>query len=166
MKRLFSLVALVAGLGFGCVFQPQVVGQPAVSTSGAIADETPNIPVPPDRDLFEVAGRLRPEGGPIARVVNPASPDYAVGARQVFWLSDLQGSRHFTATATLRYVTPHTYMYVEDGQDVAQGDIESSAQQFEDLIFPSITHYYGECWYSGVDSDRRLTFINARIPSV
>ncbi|MDP2663802.1 MAG: immune inhibitor A, partial [Dehalococcoidia bacterium] len=41
-----------------------------------------------------------------------------------------------------------------------------SAQQFEDHIFPTITHYYGESWYSGVDSDRRLTVINARIPSV
>ncbi len=166
MRLLFTLVVLVAGLGAACGFQPQVVLQPVIIPSGAIADEASNIPVPPDRDLLEVAGRLRSDAGPIPRVVNPTPPNYSVGARETFWLSDIQGARHFTTTATLRYVTPHTYMYVEDGQDVPQADIESSARKFEDHIFPTITRYYGESWYSGIDNDTHLTVINARVPSV
>ncbi|MDP2727212.1 MAG: immune inhibitor A, partial [Dehalococcoidia bacterium] len=131
-----------------------------------IVDEAPNIPVPPDRDLFEVAQRLRTGGVPIPRAVNPVSPEYTVGHQETFWLTDLQGSRYFTTTATLRYVTPRSYTYLEDGQDVSLADLQRSAQEFEDHIFPTVTKYYGSNWRPGIDNDPHLSIVNARIPAV
>jgi len=164
-KCLLALVLALA-LASACLPQLQTGNQPANSPPVGIVDEAPEIPPPPDRDLFDVAQRLRTGGVPIPRVVNPTPPEYAVGHRQTFWLTDLQSFRNFTTTATLVYVTPHTYSYLEDGQNVPIDDIQRSAQAFEDRIFPTEIRYYGPYWLPGIDNDPHLTIVAARIPAV
>ncbi len=166
MKKILIILILLAGLAYACLPQLHLNSQPAVSSAGPVIDEAPIIPAPPDRDLFDLARRLRPGAGEIPGVVNPTQPEYPLGTRQTFWISDIQSSRHFTTTLTLRHETPHTYWYVQDGQEVALSDLQSSANEFENHIFPTITQYYGENWYLGIDNDPHLTIINARIPAV
>lgn len=172
MKKLVAPVILSVFLAItlvvlsGCL--PQVsLGQqsPRPASGGRVVDEAPLIPTPPDRDLFDVAQRLKTGGVPVPRTIHQTPPEYSVGQQQVFWLTDLKGMKHFTTTATLRYVTPHAYMYVEDGQNVSEQDIQNSALEFEDHIFPTVTRYFGEKWYTGIDNDEHLTIVNARIPA-
>lgn len=166
MRTLLAIAWVASVLVSSCLPGFQATTQPSEFSPPPAQDEAARIPVPPDRDLFDVARRLRPGGGDIPRTVNSGPPDYPVGTRQTFWLTDLDGFRHFTATATLRSVTPHAYMYVEDGQNIDAADIERSAREFEDRIFPSVTRYFGDNWYPGIDNDLHLSIVNARIPSV
>ena len=167
MKRvLLLLLALFGALAPACLPPFQAGSGPTPPPPAAIVDEAPNIPVPPDRDLFQIAQRLRTGGAAIPRVVNPSPPQYDVGHQQTFWLTDLQGFRHFSTTATLRHVTPRTYTYVEDGQNVPLEDLQRAAQEFEERIFPTVTRYYGDSWLPGIDNDPHLTIVNARIPAV
>lgn len=166
MKALLLVLALFGAAASSCLPQFQAGNRPPVSSPEWVADEAPKIPVPPNRDLFDVAQRLRPGSGPIPRTVGPALPDYRLGERQTFWLTDLQAFRQFTTTATLVNITPRTYTYLEDGQNVSLAEIQRSAQEFEDRIFLAVTRYYGSNWRPGIDSDPHLSIINARIPAV
>ncbi|MDP2936188.1 MAG: hypothetical protein Q8O86_06840, partial [Dehalococcoidia bacterium] len=72
MKALLLALALLAAAASSCLPQFQAGNRPPVSSSEWVADEAPNIPVPPNRDLFDVAQRLRPGSGPIPRTVGTA----------------------------------------------------------------------------------------------
>lgn len=166
VKKPLLGLALALTLASACLPQLQTANRPAVPPTPGTVDEAPEVPTPPDRDLFAIGQRLKTGGAPIPRVVNATPPEYAVGHRQTFWLTDLQSFRHFTATATLVYITPRTYTYVEDGQNVPLEEVQRSAQEFEERIFPTEIRYYGSFWKSGIDNDPHLTIVNARIPAV
>ncbi len=116
----------------------------------------------PARDPYELAARLRGVPTPIPRVVNPSSPSYEVGDEAIFWLSDLDANRQYTITATLRHISPHLYMWVQNGESVSDGALALSAQEFEERIYPTNRRYFGSEWTPGVDNDVRLTVLNAR----
>lgn len=122
---------------------------------------------PIDVDPFELAARLRSGSlEPIPSVVSPTSIGYEVGDVREFWLINMDTYQRFSIKATLRCITSHAYMYVEEGASVSQHDIERSAQEFEDHIYSTVTGFFGKEWTPGVDNDPHLTIINARIPGV
>lgn len=119
------------------------------------------IDIPP-RDPYDLAARLRGVPTPISRIVNPMPPSYELGDEAVFWLADLDANRHYTITATLRHISPHLYMWVQNGESVSEGALARSAQEFEERIYPTNRRYFGSEWAPGVDNDVRLTVLNAR----
>ena len=122
---------------------------------------------PPDRDLYELARALAIKSDePINKVVNPEPVSYPKGHTDTFWVTDLDKIRTFTVKATLQWVSPHAYWYVEDGLRVDQRDLERSAGVFEEGIYPRVTAVFGTEWVPGVDNDPHLTILHARIPKV
>ena len=81
----------------------------------------------PERDLYSLAERLK-HTGPVPRVVHEAPPHHEIGQRETFWINDEQLSdTYMTIEATLRYATPHVYMWVQEGLSLGQEGIEVAA---------------------------------------
>ncbi len=124
-----------------------------------------SFPPAPERDLFQLAAELLlpPGAPPVPRVVNPEPVSYAAGRTDDFWLVDLQALRVYQSRFELRLVSPHAYWYVEEGQRVRQSDLERAAAEFEAVIYPRVTAYFGQEWTPGVDNDPHLTIVHGAI---
>ncbi len=120
----------------------------------------------PERDLFDLAIRLKrvPAGAP--RVIGGDVIQRTVGDQQTFWISDQTASSYFQVTATLRYATPHVYMWVENGYNVSDADIRRSAERFENQVYPLTRQIFGGEWQSGVDGDPHINIFNGYVPGV
>ncbi len=124
-----------------------------------------NLPAAPDRDLFQLAYQLLlPPGHPeVEQVVNSQPVSYSAGRIDQFYLVDLDNLEKYRATFELRLVSPHAYWYIEEGFRVSQEDIEKAAAEFEEIIYPRVTGYFGTEWTPGVDNDPRLTILHGDI---
>jgi hypothetical protein len=116
----------------------------------------------PQRDLRELALRLKDGVTDIPVVVNDAPPSYELGDRVEFWVSNSDTQKHNKVTAELRYMTDHLYMWVQEGVDIAQSDLEASANRFETETYPTNREFFGSEWTPGVDNDPRLSILHAR----
>lgn len=129
---------------------------PLLTTEEMLAQE-----VVPDRNLRELTLQFRYPGVPIPVVVNPTPPAYHVGDKETFWVSDLDTNENFQITAGLRYVTPHVYMWVQEGYEVDQEALERSAERFEAQSYPTNRRFFGSEWSPGVDNDVHLHILHA-----
>jgi immune inhibitor A len=120
----------------------------------------------PERDLRALAERLK-HTGPVPRVVNAEPPHYEIGQKETFWVNDeALSDTYLEIEASLRYVTPHLYMWVEEGLSFDQEGIEATAHKFEEQIYPTTRRYFGSEWSPGVDNDVHIHVLNANLPSV
>jgi len=119
------------------------------------------LPDLPARDLIDLATRLMPSLGDPSLTCRPANVQQKVGDKESFWISDqsIDGGREIEAT--LRCITPHCYMWIEDGLSVSQEDLESSTRVFEELTYPANHRYFGIERSPGIDTDVRLSVLNA-----
>ncbi|UCC64924.1 MAG: immune inhibitor A, partial [Anaerolineae bacterium] len=115
----------------------------------------------PERNLHQLAQRFKDPGVPIPVVVNPRPPAYQLGDREVFWVSNLDTDDNFQITAELRYLTPHLYMWVQEGQEVDQEALARSAERFEAQTYPTNRRFFGSEWSPGVDNDVHLHVLHA-----
>ena len=122
-------------------------------------EPTDSFPVPPERDPYRLARELIP-------VEDSPSPTLAVGTRRSFELVDLENLERYSSEFELRLVTPNAYWFVEDGVYIRQGDLEQSASEFEDTIYPKVTGAFGAEWKPGVDGDPHLYVLNASLKLV
>ena len=129
-------------------------------------DPADSFPVPPERDLYRLARELIPGVGEVRQVEGTPAPALAVGHRQSFELVNLLHMEKYLSEFELRLVTPNAYWFVEDGIDIDQEDIERSAAEFENTIYPSITGAFGAEWKPGVDGDPHLYILNAALQGV
>jgi len=137
------------------------VAEESLSTEELLRDTTI-----PQRDLHALAARLK-LGDPGPRIVNENPPAFEMGQRETFWVNDERLSEtYFEIEATLRYATPHVYMWVADGLSLDQAGIEESAHEFEEQIYPTNRQYFGSEWSPGVDNDVHIHVLNASLPSV
>ncbi len=116
----------------------------------------------PPRDMISLAQRLKGVKEPIPLVVKESPPSYKVGDEETFWASNVDTDEHFRVTATLRYITPHLYMWVEKGVDVNLDDLKRAADLFEEKIYPTDREFFGTEWTPGVDNDPHLHILHAR----
>jgi immune inhibitor A len=137
------------------------VGEATLSTAESLRET-----IIPERDLYSLVERLGGTG-PVSRVVNETPPNYSIGQRETFWVNDEELSDSYIAIeATLRYATPHVYMWVQNDLSLPQAGIEASAQQFEEHIYPTNRSYFGSEWSPGVDNDVHIHVLSADLPSV
>jgi hypothetical protein len=115
----------------------------------------------PERNLVALTARLKKVDQPIPLVVNETPPHYAVGDKEVFWVSNIDAKVHYTTTATLSYMTPHLYVWVEEGSDFDQEALERSAERFESQTYPLNREFFGSEWTPGVDNDPRIHILQA-----
>ena len=138
----------------------ETAAAPAAATSDTLQALAQAI-VPP-RDSRALAERLRPEAGPIPEVVNARPPQHKVGEKARFWVSNSDDREMFPVTATLRLISQHATMWVEDGAEVDQQALERSARNFDETTYPTLHQYFGSEWSPGVDGDPRIAVLNAR----
>jgi immune inhibitor A len=141
---------------------PAITREP-VGDAGTETEEllrTADVPV---RDLHDLAIRLRGLPPDTPRTVNPAgSPDYPVGTRRLFHVSNVDTDEQFDVYANLEYKTGHVYMWVEEGVRFDRDDLEAAAELFEERSYPTNRAFFGSEWSPGVDSDPHLSILHAR----
>jgi len=143
-----------------------VVVQTSVYPAEPSTEELLAETVLPERDLLALTTRLKKLTEPIPRVVNAASPHYEVGDRAEFWINEQATNTYFRSWATLRYITPHVHMWVEDGYEVDQDALIRSAERFENETYPTNRHFFGSEWTPGVDNDPHISIFNGNVPGV
>ncbi|NLE43782.1 MAG: hypothetical protein GX620_03575 [Chloroflexi bacterium] len=140
------------------VIPREPVGDVGIETQELL--KTTDVPV---RDLHELAIRLRGLPVDTPRTINPeGSPDYPVGARRIFHVSDVDTDEQFDVEAVLEAKTEHVYMWVEDGAAFNRDDLAAAAELFESSTYPTNREFFGTEWTPGVDNDPHLTILHAR----
>ncbi len=143
-----------------------VPSRPAATVEETHKAAAEGFPVPPDRDYYRLATELIPGASAVDPVVRHNAPTLEVGHRETFNLVDLESKELYESEFELRLVTPHAYWFLEDGVNASQEDIEKSASEFEDHIYPKVTGVFGQEWTPGVDGDPHLYIINANLRGV
>jgi len=154
----------------------------ALSPTPARTPPTPTLPMTPasdearrtldkllttkvsESDLYALTARLKKPSEPIHKIVRETPIPYQVNAEEKFWVLDEPNKKHYEITATLRLITPHTYVWVEKERQVDEAALAKSLQVFEDKIYPTTRRIFGSEWTPGVDSDPRLHIVNLYIP--
>ena len=150
------------------VVTPAAVTPPTITPAGAAAALGPSdtwqklttTAVQP-RSMISLTQWLKlKSAAPLPETVNATPPNYQVGARHEFWVSDQQAGTYYTVTAELKEVTTHAYWYITDGYDVSVDDLKQSAQLFESKIYPSNRATFGAAPEPGIDNDPHITVLN------
>ncbi|HSG44596.1 MAG TPA: hypothetical protein VLA72_15715, partial [Anaerolineales bacterium] len=127
------------------------------SISGDTLDTLNNTLVP-ENDPYELACRLKGICD-VPRTV--PGKTYKVGDKENFWISNSDTAEHRQITATLRYITPHSYFWAQDGASVDEGDMKRLMDTFENEIYPTDREFFGEEFNPGVDGDPHIFVIYA-----
>ncbi len=115
----------------------------------------------PPRDLVAITSRLQRGGAPLSRTAAPDPRPFTIGRQDRFWISDPALDRQREITATLRWITPHLYLYVENGREVPLEALRRAGQFFEEEIYPGHHAHFGSEWNPGVDNDPHLVILHA-----
>ncbi len=135
--------------------------QPTLSVSAGDTLKTLNTTNVPVSDPIDLAGRLKGIENIPATQTPPAQP-FEVGAKQKFWALNNDNNESFQVNATLQYITPHLYFWVEDGISYNNTDLKTLAETFETKIYPTDREFFGSEWTPGVDDDVHLYILLAR----
>ena len=111
--------------------------------------------VVPINDLYSIAARLEGKEDVPTTLEPPLAP-LQVGARDTFWFLNTETNENLQAQATLRYVTDHTYFWIEDGLPYREKDLRDLAETFEHQIYPTDRDFFGSEWTPGVDGDPHI----------
>lgn len=115
----------------------------------------------PDRDLAMLACSFKSICNIPATMTPPAAPLKA-GAQTQFWLLNTDSNDYSRINATLQYVTPHAYFWVEQGVHFNQTDAQELIETFENKIYPTDREFFGSEWTPGVDGDPHIYIVYAR----
>lgn len=152
----------------------QPVQTPAATLTQPAPQETP-IPVSvaafetlntllqaeaPINDKADLAQRLEGKTGIPLTLEPPASP-FQVGDRKIFTITDTDTNENFDVQATLRYITEHSYFWIEDGVSYNRNELSDLAETFENRIYPTNRAFFGDEWSPGVDGDPHLYILYA-----
>jgi hypothetical protein len=172
---LLACLVLLSSCSFGggqtTSLTPTPTGQPgsnlpspvAKDLSGLLQTEQLLLMTPhPVRDLYSLAQRLKLHTStPIPHVGRTTPLNETVGQEDAFWLNNSDTRAYSRIHAKLVYITPHLYVYVEDGQSVNMAALQASADLFERSIYATDRATFGSEWTPGIDDDVHLTILNA-----
>ena len=116
----------------------------------------------PDSDLHELGIRFLGVPANTPRTLTAPDPDYPVGTRHQFSVSNVDNDEQFEIYAKLIYKTEHVYMWVEEGASVDEDKIIEAADLFEKHTYPTNREFFGSEWTPGVDNDPHLSILHAR----
>ncbi len=112
----------------------------------------------PENDPYELACRLESVCN-VSQTVQAKS--YQIGDKEKFWILNSDTNEHSQITATLRYVTEHSYFWAEDGTPVNERDMKRLMDTFETKIYPTDRAFFGSEANPGVDGDPHIYVIYA-----
>ena len=139
--------------------QPTVeIDRPGTDTISTETLKTMGEALVPENDPYELACRLQAVCD-VPRTVQ-AKP-YKLGDKEKFWISNSDTAVHSQIDATLRYITPHSFFWAEDGTPVDEGDMKALMDTFEEKIYPTDREFFGSEANPGVDGDPHIYIIYA-----
>ncbi len=109
----------------------------------------------PENDLLDIAERLEGKEN-IPRTLEAPPAPLEVGAKDVFWVTNVDSNESFQVDATLRYVTDHAYFWIENDVGYDENELEVMAETFEYEIYPTTRAFFGSEWNPGVDGDPHI----------
>ncbi len=136
---------------------PEVVRPPADTISNETLTTIEQSLVP-ENNPYELACRLQ---GLCDIPTTVESKAYNLGDAEKFWVMNSDTQEHRQMDATLRYVTDHTYFWVENGTDVNENDMKALMDTFEKEIYPKDREFFGSEWAPGVDGDPHIFVLYA-----
>jgi immune inhibitor A len=134
------------------------VTRPPVDSISTDTLEALNAAVVPENDPYGIACRLM-ELCDVPKTV-PAKA-YKLGDKETFWINNSDTAEQNQITATLMYITPHSYFWVEEGTEVDQAEMKALMDTFESKIYPTNREFFGSEWTPGVDNDEHIYVIYA-----
>jgi len=114
----------------------------------------------PENDIYDLSCRLRRMCN-LPRTVPSNSINRQVGEKQSFWVTNLDTNKNFQVDATLQYVTPHAYFWIQNGVKYNPEDLKALANAFENKIYPTNREFFGSEWSPGVDGDPHIYVLYA-----
>ena len=136
---------------------PTISRPPADSVTSETID-TLNKTLVPENDPYELACRLEKKCD-VTREV--PGKEYKVGDKETFWILNGDTVEHNKITATLLYITPHTYFWAQDGASVNKNDMKKLMDTFETQIYPKDREFFGSEWTPGIDGDEHIFVVYA-----
>ena len=115
----------------------------------------------PTSDPIRLAQQLEGKGA-IPASLEPTAEIFEPGAQKKFWLTNSDTNENFQVDATLRYVTDHSYFWIENGVDFNSNDLANLANTFETKIYPTNREFFGSEWTPGVDGDPHIYILFGR----
>jgi immune inhibitor A len=140
---------------------PVVVNRPPPGSVSSDTEVNLQTVVVPDSDLYDLACRLQDNCNVTHTLPAPSAPPN-VGDKRMFWVMNSDTSENFQVSTTLRYITPHSYFWLEDGIEAKDADIAALMTAFEDKIYPTDRRFFGSEWTPGVDNDPHLYILYVR----
>jgi immune inhibitor A len=113
-----------------------------------------------ENDPIGLACRLEGKCNIPETMAAPTAPR-TVGDKDTFWVSNVETNKNFKVNATLQYVTPHVYFWVQDGVNYDQGELKALADTFENKIYPTDREFFGSEWSPGIDQDIHVYILYA-----
>lgn len=117
--------------------------------------------VVPENDPYVLACRLQGKCN-IPTTLTPPPAPLQVGAVEKFWVSNVDTNTNFQVDAVLRYVTEHSYFWVEDGVRYNDGEMKRLMDTFENKIYPTDREFFGSEWTPGIDGDPHIYIVYTR----
>jgi immune inhibitor A len=113
------------------------------------------VPINDPRDLAE-----RLSGVSNIPDTFPSGP-FDVGASKDFWVTNVDTNENFQITATLRYVTPSAYFWIENDVNYNERELRELAEAFDTKIYPTNREFFGSESNPGIDEDERIYVLYA-----
>ena len=166
------------GEGFQDASQPAEIESGEEPVPIATLDQRPPVPIEeetarlveaatlPSRDLLDLAHRLQGLPKPYAVATPAVVPEYDPGDSVTFWVHNVGTNSYFTATAILRYETPHAYWWIEEAYDIPERNLRRSAENFEQTTYPTARRYFGSEWTPGIDGDPHVYIYLGDVPGL
>jgi hypothetical protein len=134
------------------------IERPPVDEVSKETIETLSETLVPENDPYELACRFK---GKCNVPQTVPGKEYELGDKEQFWVSNSDTAAHRQITATLLYITPHSYFWAEEGARVDTDDMKRLMDTFENEIYPTDREFFGSEWTPGVDGDPRIFVIYA-----
>ncbi len=140
---------------------PMTIPTPEGTSPGLLARIVVDQDELPDRDLAELAVRLR--GVEVADPPSERVPAMSEGEQQNFWITNLDDGTARPITATLQVVSENAYWFVDDTLTVERSDLAKAARIYEEQVRPAIVSTFGDIASPGLDGDPRLVIIHTAL---
>lgn len=139
--------------------EAEVTRPPVETISGETIEVLENTIVPIN-DPRELACRLN-RLCDVPDVTATSAVPRSVGEKKNFWVHNLDTNINNEIQATLLYVTPHVYFWVEDGVEVDADEMKALVETFENEIYPTTREFFGSEWSPGIDGDEHIYILYA-----
>jgi immune inhibitor A len=77
-------------------------------------------------------------------------------------VTNVNTNENFQVEATLQYVTPHVYFWVQNGVNYDEDELQALADEFETKMYPTNREFFGSEWSPGIDGDEHIYILYAR----